>query len=57
MNWVQVTPSVTLSNVTPTNNLLLNSYFENFTIRLYILYVLTCMPIFIPIRCYLLFDL
>ena len=23
-NWVQVTPSVTLSNITPPNNLLLN---------------------------------
>ena len=54
--WVQVTPDVTLSNITPSNNLLLNSYFENLTIRLYILYVLTWMPIFIPIRCYLLFD-
>ena len=29
MGWIQVTPNVTLSNVTPLNNLLLNSYFEN----------------------------
>ena len=29
---VQVTPGVTLSNVTPPNNLLLNSYFENPTV-------------------------
>ena len=39
-SWVQVTPGVTLSNVTPPNNLLLNSYFENTTIELYVLYVL-----------------
>ena len=32
MDWVQLKPSVTLSNVTPPNNLLYNSYFENFTI-------------------------
>ena len=38
--WVLVTPSVTLSNVTPLNNLLLNSYFENPTVKLHILYVL-----------------
>ena len=40
MSWVQVTLGVTLSNVTPPNNLLLNSYFENPTVELYILYVL-----------------
>ena len=39
MVWVQVTSSVSLSNVTLPNNLLLNSYFENLTIGLYILYV------------------
>ena len=38
MVWVQVTSSVSLSNVTLPNNLLLNSYFENLTIGLYILY-------------------
>ena len=38
MSWIKITPSVTLSNVTPPNNLLLNSYFENFTIRLDVLY-------------------
>ena len=36
---VQVTPSITLSNATSPNNLLLNSYFENFTVRLHVLYV------------------
>ena len=36
--WVQVTPSVTLSNSTPPNNLLLNSCNENIIIELHILY-------------------
>ena len=31
---------MTLSNITPLNNLLLNSYFENPTIELHVLYVL-----------------
>ena len=32
--------TVTLSNVTPSNNLLLDSYFENHTIELHVLYIL-----------------
>ena len=40
MGWVQVILGITLSNVTPLNNLLLNSYFENLTVELYVLYVL-----------------
>ena len=40
MSWVQVTPGVILSNITPPNNLLQNSYFENFTVELHVLYVL-----------------
>ena len=40
MGWVQVTPGVTLNNVTPLNNLLLNAYFENSTVGLHVLYVL-----------------
>ena len=40
MDWVQVTPGVILSNVTPLNNLLQNSYFENLTVELYVLYIL-----------------
>ena len=40
MSWVQITLGVTLSNVTPLNNLLLNSYFENPTVELHVLYVL-----------------
>ena len=39
MGWVQVTLGITLNNVTPPNNLLLNSYFENLTIGLHVLYV------------------
>ena len=39
MSYVQVTPDVTLNNVTPLNNLLLNSYFENPTVELHVLYV------------------
>ena len=37
MNYVQVTPSITLSNVIPLNNLLLNSYFKNPTDKLHVL--------------------
>ena len=40
MSWVQVIYSVTLNNVIPSNNLLLNSYFRNLTVELYFLYVL-----------------
>ena len=38
--WIQVTLGVTIINVTPPNNLLLNSYFENLTVELHVLYVL-----------------
>ena len=40
MSWIQVTPGVTLSNVTPPNNLLMNLYFENSTVGLHVLFVL-----------------
>ena len=40
MSWVQITSGVTLSNIILSNNLLMNLYFENFTIGLHILYVL-----------------
>ena len=46
MGWVQVTPGVTLNNITPHNNLLLNSYFENPTIELHVLYVFKMHAIF-----------
>ena len=36
MSWVQVTPIVTLNNVTPSNNLLMNLYFENSTAGFFI---------------------
>ena len=35
-----VTLGITLNNVTPPNNLLFNSYFENLTVKLNVLYVL-----------------
>ena len=35
----KILSGVTLSNVTPPNNLLLNSYFKNLTVGLHILYV------------------
>ena len=38
MSWVQVTPGVTLNNITPSNNLLMNLYFENSTVGLHVLY-------------------
>ena len=58
MGWVQLTPSVTLNNVTPPNNLLYNSYFENLIVELHDMFYmfLTFMLIFMSIGCYLLFD-
>ena len=44
--WVQLTPGVTLSNVTPLNNLLQNSYFENFTVELHVVYVFNILANF-----------
>ena len=38
-SWIQVTLDTTLSNVILPMNLLLNLYFENLTVGLYILYV------------------
>ena len=40
IDWIQVTHGVTLSNVTPPNNLFQNSYFENPTVELHVIYVL-----------------
>ena len=56
MGWVQVTSSVTLSNITPPNNLLFDSYFENSTVELHVLYVLNMHANFMSIRCNLPFD-
>ena len=36
MGWIRVILDVTLSNVTPSNNLLFNSFFENSTVELYV---------------------
>ena len=36
MGWVQIITGVTLNNFTPSNNLLLNSYFENPTVGLHV---------------------
>ena len=41
MSWVQVTPSVTLSNITPLNIFKLNVNFNKFTVRLHCLYILS----------------
>ena len=50
-----LTPSITLSNVMPPNNLLLNSYFGNLTLN-YVFYMfLTYISIFMLIIYYLLF--
>ena len=54
--WVQVTHDVTLRNVTPLNNLLLNSYFEIQSLNYMFYMFLTCMAIFIPTGCNLPFD-
>ena len=49
----QVILGITLSNVTLPNNLLLNSYFKIPQLN-YMFYIyLTCMLIFMSIRCYL----
>ena len=39
MIWLQVTHDVTLSNITPLNNLLMNIYFKNSTAGLHVLYI------------------
>ena len=41
MSCIKVTFNIILSNVTLPNNLLMNLYFENFIVRLHILYVLS----------------
>ena len=40
MSWNQFTRSVTLSDVASLNSFLLNSYFENPTVELHVLYVI-----------------
>ena len=52
VTMVKVTPGITLSNVTASNNLLLNSYF-GMPLNYMFYMCLTCMPIFMPIKYYL----
>ena len=40
VSWNQFTRSITLSDVTSLNSFLLNSYFENSTVELHVLYVI-----------------
>ena len=47
----------TLNSITSLNNFLSDKYFQNLTIRLYVLLFLTCTSNFILIKYYLLFDL
>ena len=56
IGWVQVILGVTLSNITLPNNLLLNSYFENPTVELHVLYVLSMHTNFMLIGCNLPFN-
>ena len=49
MSYVQVIPNVILSNVTPPNNLFLNSYFENLTIGLHALSLSLSLYIYIDL--------
>ena len=49
MSYVQVIPDVILSNVTSSNNLFLNSYFENLTIGLHALSLSLSLSLYIYI--------
>ena len=49
MSYVQVIPDVILSNVTPPNNLFLNSYFENLTIGLHALSLSLSLSLFVNV--------
>jgi len=40
-SWIQVTLGITLSNITSSNNLSLNSYFKNSAVELHVLYFLS----------------
>ena len=46
MSLAQVTSGVTLSNVAPLNNLLLNSYIENPTVGFHFIYLWCCCYFF-----------
>ena len=49
-SWVQVTSRIILDNVTPPNNFLLNSNFENLTVELHVLYVFNMQVNFLANR-------
>ena len=46
MNWVQVKPGVTLSNITPFNNLLLDANFDKSTVGLNYIHILSMLTKF-----------
>ena len=46
MSWVQVTPGVTLSDITKLNNLLLDANFDKSTIGLYYIHILSMLAKF-----------
>ena len=56
MDWFNIICCVTLINVISSNNML-NLYFENSLLDYMFYMFLTCMSIFMPVRCYLPFDL
>ena len=41
MSWVQVIPDVTLSDITPLNNSLLDANFDKFTVGLHYIHILS----------------
>ena len=43
MDWVQVTLDIAFANVTPLNNFLLDEYFQNLTIGLCYLFMLSML--------------
>ena len=50
MCWVQVTPGVTLSNVTPLNIFLLDANFDKSTLRLHYLRIFFMLARFVKIH-------
>ena len=46
MSWVQVTPGVTLSDITKLNNLLLDANFDKSTAGLYYIHILSMLAKF-----------
>ena len=46
VSWVQVTPSITLSDFTPLNNLLLDANFDKSTVGLHYIHILSMLAKF-----------